>query len=722
MPSVPCPSCARVVPPANGGAGQDVCPHCGYRSEPTVSLPPATDPFATLPFDRGVGTTAYRAWPFLAPPQREDEIGRLGAFRILGLLGQGGMGVVFEAEDQHLQRHVALKVMLPHLAASEAGKGRFLREARSAASIDHDHIVAVHQVGEEGGVPYLVMPLLRGRTLEEWTRSHPRPSLADVLRIGREIASGLSAAHERGLIHRDIKPANVWLESKDESSPAFRVKILDFGLARAASGENQLTRSGVVVGTPAYMAPEQGRGEPTDRRSDLFSLGCILYRLATGRPPFAGTDFVSTLVEIATKNPEPPSRIDPSIPLALSQLVMRLLEKMPENRPASANEVADALARMEVNPPSAGQPGRIAPRRAARSRWKRIAWAVGAVALLAEAVFLASMFFGPPVDEVAPTPRPVLSPVVEKGPDEPRPVRPALEDRKLAEWTLDLGGTVEVTTAEKPDPEEVTAAAMLPAGPFRVYGVSLWGSDKITDEKLAFLRDAKGVKSISLGATPISNKGLTFLEDLPELELLGLNNSGVTDAGLVSLKGLRSLKRLILDSTRIEGKGLAHLAGLANLEDLNMGMCKNMTRAGFAEMGKLGQVRSLHLMGNCIDDAGLLSLAGMKELQTIYLGKTAVTDKGAAAFRNMVELRAVWLEDTGIGDAGLIHFAGSTKLRSLVLFRTKVKGPGLKHLEGLASLQTLSLPEDADPAAIAKLGMALPNCKIVRAKTRTNGK
>jgi hypothetical protein len=631
------------------------------------------------------------------------------------------MGVVFEAEDQHLQRHVALKVMLPDTAASEAGRERFLREAQCAASLDHDHIVAVHQVGEEGGVPYLVMPLLRGRTLEDWTRSQPRPSLADVLRIGREIASGLAAAHERGLIHRDIKPANVWLESKEGSSPAFRVKILDFGLARAASGENQLTRSGVVVGTPAYMAPEQGRGEPTDRRSDLFSLGCILYRLATRRPPFAGTDFVSTLLEIATKNPEPPARIDPSIPLGLSELVMRLLEKMPENRPASAKEVADALARMEAGlPPSPA--GRIAAPRRAAGRWKRIAWSVGAVALLAEAVFLVSMFFGPPIDDVTPTPRPVLSPVVEKGPDEPRPVRPALEDRKLAEWTLDLGGTVEVTTAEKPDPEEVTAAAMLPAGPFRVYGVGLWGSEKITDEKLAFLRDANGVKSISLGATPISNKGLAYLENMPELEILGLNNSGVTDAGLASLKGLRSLKRLILDSTRIEGKGLAHLAGLANLEDLNMGMCKNMTRAGFAELGKLGQVRSLYLMGNCIDDAGLLSLAGMKELQTIYLGKTAVTDEGAAAFRGMVELRAVWLEDTAIGDAGLIHFAGSTKLRSLVLFRTKVKGPGLKHLEGLASLQTLSLPEDTDPAAIAKLGMALPNCKIVRAKTRTKGK
>src|SRR5439155_2301481 len=199
-----------------------------------------------------------------------DELGRLGPYRVLKVLGAGAMGVVFQAEDPDLQRLVALKVMRPSLATSAEFHRRFLREARLAAAIDHEHIVTVYQVGEDRGVPYLAMKMLQGETLEDRLERPPgRMPLPEVLRVGREIAEGLAAAHERGLVHRDIKPANIWLEGKK-----LRVKVLDFGLARLATDsgsaadhdDGPLTHEGAIIGTPSYMSPEQGRGASVDAR------------------------------------------------------------------------------------------------------------------------------------------------------------------------------------------------------------------------------------------------------------------------------------------------------------------------------------------------------------------------------------------------------------------------------------------------------------------------
>jgi serine/threonine protein kinase len=293
-------------------------------------------------------------YDFLAPPEADDELGRLGPYRVLKVLGAGGMGVVFKAEDPMLQRPVALKAMLPTLAVSATARERFLREARSAASIKHDHIVHIYQVGEDRGVPFLAMEFLDGEPLDErLKRPGPMP-LSEVLRIGREVAEGLEAAHTRGLVHRDIKPANIWLEGERG-----RVKILDFGLARSASGQSQLTQSGAIIGTPAYMAPEQAQGKSVDHRCDLFSLGGVLYRIVTGKMPFKGADTISTLMAVATHNPPAPQRLRAEMPHELSDLVMTLLAKDPAERPASARAVAETLASLaqpQTMPPPTARP------------------------------------------------------------------------------------------------------------------------------------------------------------------------------------------------------------------------------------------------------------------------------------------------------------------------------------------------------------------------------
>jgi len=259
------------------------------------------------------------------------------------------MGVVYRAEDPRLKREVALKVMLPQFAADSQAKARFVREARAQAKVEHDHVAAIFTVADHDGLPYLVMPLLKGRTLQAALKANPRPPLNEVIRIGREVAEGLAAAHEKGLVHRDIKPANIWLEGKK-----LRVKVLDFGLARIAEPDATtpdaapLTRKGVLVGTPSYMSPEQGRGLPLDGRSDLWSLGVMLYQMTTGELPFVGDTSLAILTSLSIDNPVPPVDANPAVPLQLSDFVLRLLSKDPAERPPTAEVAGEELRAIET--------------------------------------------------------------------------------------------------------------------------------------------------------------------------------------------------------------------------------------------------------------------------------------------------------------------------------------------------------------------------------------
>jgi tetratricopeptide (TPR) repeat protein/tRNA A-37 threonylcarbamoyl transferase component Bud32 len=326
--------------PGQAGAAQGE-----RRSPPSEKVTPKkaeSSGSSTAPYRGGIRSTAAGAWSgVLAPPQGADEIGRLGIYRVLRLLGAGGMGAVFAAEDTNLRRKVALKVMKLDLVDDEQARKRFLREARAMAAVQHDRIIAVYGVGIINGLPYLAMPLLSGESLEARLKTKRQLPLAEALRIARETAEGLAAAHKSGLVHRDVKPANLWLEGESR-----HVKILDFGLARAVEG-SRVTRSGAVVGTPAYMSPEQARGETVNHRSDLFSLGSVLYRLATGKLPFGGSTAFDTMSAVTDDEPVPPRQVNGQVPEALERLILKLLDKDASKRPASAAATARELAVIE---------------------------------------------------------------------------------------------------------------------------------------------------------------------------------------------------------------------------------------------------------------------------------------------------------------------------------------------------------------------------------------
>jgi hypothetical protein len=282
-------------------------------------------------------------------------LGRLGSFRVLKLIGAGGMGFIFEGQDLKLERHVALKVMRPEVAALPGAAERFLREAKTAAALTNDHIVTIHLVDECNGVPFLVMPLMLGESLHERLQRE-RVAIVEAVRLGRECAQGLAAAHAAGLVHRDIKPENLWLEAPDA-----RLKILDFGLARPEH-DTRLTSAGVIVGTPAYMAPEQAHARAVDCRADLFSLGCVLYELTTGQRPFTGDSHLATLIAVGSHDPAAPKRLNSEVTDDLSALILRMLAKDPAQRPTAIDAVAALTAFAQTPAPERSRRDALAAR------------------------------------------------------------------------------------------------------------------------------------------------------------------------------------------------------------------------------------------------------------------------------------------------------------------------------------------------------------------------
>jgi serine/threonine protein kinase/Leucine-rich repeat (LRR) protein len=713
-----------------------------------------------------IGTPSQTS--ILDPAQAPDEIGRLGSYRVLKVLGSGGMGIVFQAQDVHLKRVVALKVMKPEAASKPGAKERSLREAQLAAALEHEHIVRIYQVGEERGVPYLAMQWLRGMSLEERLKRSGPPSIPEVLRLGRQIARGLAAAHARGLIHRDIKPSNLWLEELEgepgTSAPRDHVKILDFGLARAVEDAAHLTQSGVIVGTPAYMAPEQARGEKVDYRCDLFSLGVVLYQLCTRRLPFRSGSTMAVLSALAMDTPKPVGDLNPAVPPDLAALVMQLLTKDPTRRLDPAADVARRLADIEagctvspspvqpVEPPNpwadihlaeSGSPLAIA-RGSPPARRFLVAAAVlfvlfGGLLLGGQiiikiyddkgrkAVELTVPEGGKAVVEkdgkpIATLPGATESPEKRKD-DKPQDKKVPVTDpdRRAAEWVLSVGGTVRIRQGEQE--RNIQAAKDLPTAPCQVVLARLNHVRKVDDAGLAHLKGLTNLVELYAYGTGVRDAGLAHLEGLTSLTRLNLGGTQVGDAGLAHLKGLTNLTELALDDTGVRDAGLAHLEGLTSLTRLQLGGTQ-VSGAGLVHLKGLTSLTVLQLSGTQVRDAGLVHLKGLTELTelwltgtrvrgaglehlkgltnltTLALDGTRVNNAGLEHLKGLTKLTALWLGGTQVSDAGLIQFKGMTDLRWLDLNCTGVSVAGLEHLKGLTKLTKLAL----DGTPVSSLG------------------
>ena len=324
---------------------------------------------------------------------------RLAHYRVLERLGAGGMGEVYLAEDTKLGRSVAIKILPPELAGDPERLDRFTREARAASAINHPNVAHIYEIGTAAGLHYIAMERVEGETLSAKVATGKSIELSEILDWGIQIADALDEAHERGIVHRDIKPGNVLVTAKGQ------IKVLDFGLAKMHRGQGveiesdapteAKTKAGLVMGTVSYMSPEQAFGRDVDFRSDLFSLGVLLYELTTGRLPHKGDSFTETIDRIAHNHPEPMARYRRGMGHEIDELdriVRKLLEKSPENRYQSARELLVDLRNLKRDSELGASIRVAAPR-----RHRPFAW-LGAAA--AVAVAIAGVFFFLPSDRI----------------------------------------------------------------------------------------------------------------------------------------------------------------------------------------------------------------------------------------------------------------------------------------------------------------------------------
>lgn len=354
---------------------------------------------------------------FLSPSDNPAMLGRIGEFEILEPIGSGGMGIVLKGYDHELNRYIAVKVLHPHCATSAGARRRFAREAQAAAAVVHQHVVAIHAVGANHHPPYLVMPFVPGESLQQRLNRQGPLDVIDVLRIGQQIAEGLAAAHAQGLVHRDIKPGNILLERNVD-----RVLLTDFGLARAAD-DASLTQSGVIAGTPQYMSPEQARGESVDHRTDLFSLGTVMYTLLAGHSPFRAETAMGVLRRVCEDTPRPLREHNPAVPVWLAAFIEKLHAKQPADRYSSATQVAEllqgSLAHLQ-QPTQVRLPDQVA--RLARTRRSLRVWMLRTLMVVTACVIVLGVILSlPPMNRRAAAPTVVMpeSPLLMPTPAEP---------------------------------------------------------------------------------------------------------------------------------------------------------------------------------------------------------------------------------------------------------------------------------------------------------------
>jgi hypothetical protein len=667
--------------------------------------------------------------------------------------------------------------MLPGIAARPEARQRFLFEARAAAAVEHENIIPIWQVAEDRGVPFLAMPLLSGLSLDEALKMGLPLPLPMVLGIAAQVADGLAAAHAAGLIHRDIKPSNIWLEMHADGTFR-RARILDFGLARLDGGDGGLTKTGMILGTPAYMAPEQARGHKVDGRADLFSFGATLYQMTTGRRPFTGTDELSLLTSLAVDIPTPVRKVNPAVPGPLSDLVDRLLAKQPDDRPQAANEVAAELRRLSAAVTVETMPAKPAPVLPTSPRRRRM-WAAVAAGVLAVPAVVGAVAYSITIVRIATntgelvveTSDPNIDVVVKQDgrvviDDRPKDRKFVLaagdgviEFRdpdtgvvvKTEQFRIERGGkaVVSVTFAPKPpvpkppvvkptfppfpplppidEPPDVDAPPVRAA----LTAVTALGGKLVLDVNGKPLTISPGtrvpkgpfaVREVQLDGvrslTPLAVAPLAFLPPVTEkLSLTESNASNAVVATLAKFPAFRTTTHLLLGGTAVTEDGLDLLTAFPALTHVNL---ENLavTEKGLAKLARVKALQWARVTGDGITTDGIKLLRGLPLNGFDIRSAPNVTAETYAELATHPDIRHVALFRCPVTDDGLKEFAKLPKLQSFVVAAEQITPAGLDTIAEMKGIRNLGLlGYEADPAALEKLaGLPLQLLDLSAAK------
>jgi serine/threonine protein kinase len=633
---------------------------------------------------------------------------QMGDYVVIRKLGEGGMGAVYLAEDARLHRKAAIKTLKPELAADPELRERFEREARAAAAVEHDNIVPIWQIGTAtNGTPFIAMPFLQGEMLDERLKREPVAGLGLIVKVAKEVADGLAAAHAHGLIHRDIKPSNIWLEgnlsSSERNDQIRRCKILDFGLARTVEcDEAQLTAVGAVLGTPAYMAPEQARGEKLDPRADLFSLGVVLFRMATGEKPFRGQTAMAVLIALTTQSPPPVRTLAPTLPSALAQLIDQLLCKDPAGRPDSAADVG-ARVRQIVKDLQARKAAAASPNAStsqpvpvyvlptpAPSPWEEV---------------IEAEVTRPEVIEAEVTETEAEEPPSRKAPAKP----PNRAPKRKAQAKRSKGNRATWIIA---------ASALGLIALFAVLAVVV-----------VRVQTAEGTLVVELNdpdvEARIKNGKLVLLgpDGKERYTLSPAERNKKIDAGSYTIR-VEGADGVVLDTREFALKKNGEVRVRVTLEPKLVRKVdppkKEPPKADDPDRRAAEYVLSIGGRVRVEPAEGIITAAkdlpaGPVKLIDIHLGSNKqVTDAGLECLKGCKYLSALGLDGTGVGDVGLVHIAGSRSLYSVHLSGTRVTDEGLAHLKDCPKLAFLDLTKTKVSAGcVAEFAKAMPQCRIL---------
>lgn len=585
-------------------------------------------------------------------------------YEFLESLGTGGMSVIYKARQRVLNRIVAIKMMHEHMMHEQAIR-RFQQEGQAASSLDHPNIVKVHDFGlTDRGQPYMVMDLVEGRSLSQVLDELGELPITQCLIIFIDICDALTHAHEKGILHRDLKPSNIMLTTTFER-PTF-AKLVDFGIAKIMEDGNsasmKLTQTGELFGSPPYMSPEQCYGKKVDRRSDIYSLGCLMFECLTGRPPFQGDTFVEILTkQMTAKAPLLHEvRTDKTFPSRLEDVIDKCLSKQPDGRFRTIEEVKTQLVsiQQEVDEGLQKENGSVRQFIRSISQWK-----IGAIILVSGLLLVCGLAFG-------------FSSYREGHLAERKKL--AFEKARF----LPLMRTNAITTP-------ILSECLSEDAGLRALDLN---STRINDDGMIYIDQQVNLKKLDIGGTPVTNQGLLVLKDLHKLEDLELNDTQITSDGLALLQSMPELKKLNIRNTKIDSRAIPHMAKLKKLEELNISMTETAGPC-LSPLGKLN-LQILNLSATRSKASDLASLQGFPHLKQLALSDCQMDNSAIQYLIPLPALTNLEIHATNFGDDCAQYLSKLSHLKTLDMSSTKFTKKGLEMLAQSLGLQEIHMRND----------------------------